>query len=193
MADDLIAVARQQLAAVERDIQDLQARAANLRSFIKTGAELTASIMCRESGDGISVTVELPQRPAEPGSLIAMAEALEPIGKRAVRAVKVLLQESQPRTARQLVEALKDQGVTIGGSDPPSNLAAILSQNKNVFRNVRGQGYFLADTQNVEPDDAPTSSGSVWLDPATAPDRAPQPQRTDAEGGYGYGEPPYDR
>jgi hypothetical protein len=52
---------------------------------------------------------------------------------------------------------------------PASNLSAILSQQREKFRNVSGEGYFLVGPQKTEPVDAVTSAGSQWPDPLHAP------------------------
>ena len=177
---DLLVLAVQELQAVEGQLAALKARAEELRAFIKVGTALA-------SNSGPAVTVMGSAAATAGGASTATATATlsgvsafgavgqvtvvvsEPIKVRAIRGVEIALRNGQPKTARQLVQELAAMGMVIGGQAPASNLSAILSQQRDKFRNVKGEGYFLVEPQKTEPVDAETSAGSKWLDPSHAP------------------------
>lgn len=174
---DLIALAVQQLQAVERELAALKSRADELRAFISTGRQLAqnvtnATICATESPDTTAVhgdvtvsLVGLTMR-AIAGSVVPAVQ--ESIKTRAIRAAEAALRVSQPQTAPQLLQELYRMGTVIGGKKPAANLAAILSQSPK-FRNERGHGYVLNEPRKTEPVDAETSAGSAWFDPSNAP------------------------
>jgi hypothetical protein len=196
---DLIAVAVQELQAIEGHLAALKARADELRAFIKVGTALASNSASsghrdwngNRDGNG-SANAELPDNAAVPITVVGAvgqvgANVEEPIKVRAIRGVEIALRNGQPKTARQLVQELAAMGMVIGGQEPASNLSAILSQQRAKFRNVKGEGYFLVEPQKTEPVDAETSAGSKWLDPSHAPGKGTATAADDAEGGYGYG------
>jgi hypothetical protein len=161
--DDLIAIARRELALLERQLQRLRTREQELRAFIKVGSEL------RDAG---AVSAPEPVSPLFAHSDIGIeniADEHMPVRVRAVRGAKIILGRAQPKTARQMIAELAAMGVHIGGQDPPSNLAAILSKTPG-FRNIRGQGYFLVEPEKTEPVGGQTPTGSERLDLSDASD-----------------------
>jgi hypothetical protein len=162
---DLISVAVQELQAVESQLSVLKARADELRLFIRIGTALGSNSAVGVATGTASVTGA--SAVATVGNVAVTID--EPIKVRAIRGVERALRNGQPKTARQLVQELAAMGVVIGGQEPSSNLSAILSQQREKFRNERGQGYFLVEPQKTEPADAGTSAGSEWLDPSHAP------------------------
>jgi hypothetical protein len=177
---DLLAVAVHELQAVERQLSALKARADELRAFIKVGTALAAnsgsppSVMGSAAATaGSASTAAGTVAITGVGGFSAVGQAVatvqEPVKVRAIRGVEIALRNGEPKTARQLVQELAAMGIVIGGQEPASNLSAILSQQREKFRNVRGEGYYLVGSQKTEPADAVTTAGSRWLDPPFAP------------------------
>ncbi len=88
---------------------------------------------------------------------------------------KSLLKRGRPLTRGQLLEALKEDGVFIGGRNQTKNLGTIIWRLRDQFVNIEGYGYWPRDVEyehaGYDPDD-PNSPEEIerTLDLEPAPD-----------------------
>ena len=163
---DVLLKAKGELQAIEGQMTALAARRAKLQDFVATFESLLAASAPSAGAEGAEGAegIGAGSPPCESTPKTAKATILG--------AVAAILRRGQPKTTKQLVQELDAQGVHIGGADKASNLAAMLSREKQMFHNVRGLGYSLVETdpQKVEAAGAGTPAASgVWLDPSNAP------------------------
>ena len=170
---DILDPARRELAATEQQIELLMRKADALRRLIDQGQMILASA-------GIPVTIAQPVNVSvtlRGVEATATAGAVKPIGSlkgRVTEAVEEILRAGQPKMARELLVMLNERGIEVGGKDPAANLAAIMANAKDRFRNERGVGYFIVDPPKTEPDDVGASPGPL-RNPSHAPDQGTVP------------------
>lgn len=160
---DVLLKAKDELQAIEGQLTALAARRSKLQDFIATYQSLM----------GVSASSGGAERTGQVEGAVSAPESSSKTAKATILgAVTAILRRGQPKTTKQLVQELEAQGVQIGGADKASNLAAMLSREKQMFHNVRGLGYSLAETGSPKVEAAgagtPAASG-VWLDPSNAP------------------------
>ena len=74
----------------------------------------------------------------------------------------VLLARNKPMTRGEIVDALEDRGVTLGGADKSKNIGTILWRLKDQFINLEGHGYWIRDLPYPEADYDPNDPNSEY-------------------------------
>jgi len=122
--------AKTDLLKMQAELTRLQQRIEKVRAYIEMAAVYESS----ENSDAT--------RAARGGSSNAVVRA----------AIELIRQQKQRIHTRQLMEALMEQGVHIGGSNPVANLSAVLSRSNELNSN-RALGWGLAEwgSETVEP------------------------------------------
>lgn len=121
--------AKADLIKMQAELTRLQQRIDKVRAYI----EMAAIYENAENGDAT--------RTSRGGNSNAVARA----------AIEFIRQQNQRMHTRPLMEALMEQGVHIGGSNPAANLSAVLSRSDELNSN-RALGWGLAEWED-EPDE----------------------------------------
>lgn len=92
---------------------------------------------------------------------------------------RILLDHGKPMTRSELVKALEDRDVPLGGADKSKYLGTILWRAREAFTNIEGQGYWPSDVpwegkgQGLHPGKSTTflvdADGSLRPPPAEEP------------------------
>ena len=131
---DVIEIARKKLAELERE-------ATELRRFVATYEALRGE-------KSQNYEIRSPDLVTNEPDQIGIGNADSPFRKRGDKpseiveaAIKVIRDSGRPMTRSQLVKALEEEGMTIGGTDKSKNMGTILWRSKK-FENVEGEGYW---------------------------------------------------
>lgn len=117
-------------------LASLEAEAAKLRDFIAVYEALSTDAAVH-NGDTTSAKLNrtddsrLRRSNAKPGEIIRVAK-------------EAIATHGHPMTRSQLVAALEDRGLVIGGADKNKNMGTILWRSKQ-FYSVEGEGYWPVD------------------------------------------------
>lgn len=109
-------------------------------------AELEELRLCRRIYERLTASTAANALPAGSTQIVGFGLPSARTAKAQILAAVVeILGSGQPRTTKDLVQELEVRGVAVGGTDKVSNLGALLSREKQLFRNIRGRGYALLD------------------------------------------------
>jgi hypothetical protein len=72
---------------------------------------------------------------------------------RVIEIAKAVLAQNGALHTRDLMPVLESQGISVGGKDPAAAVSAILSREKDIFRNDRKAGWMLKPQDDSELDD----------------------------------------
>lgn len=131
---DVVEIARKKAAELEREAKEL-------RQFIATYEALSGE---KSGENAASIADTQPDHADNSGPQVADS----PPRKRGDKpsrivsaAISAVTERGEPMTRSQLVKALENEGLVIGGTDKNKNMGTILWRSKK-FENVEGKGYW---------------------------------------------------
>jgi hypothetical protein len=120
---------------IERQIKDLQKELAEIERVLKPIEDMAAKLTQSQETPPKKGGGSGPQRArggAKPAQVVAAAK-------------EILSSASIPLTRGELLSRLHAMDIHIIGTNPANTLGTTLSRHKEVFRNIEGLGYWLAD------------------------------------------------
>lgn len=165
--DPILIEATQERERVEKSIDELRGRLAEIESFIHTYQELSARVSGRlvQTQDRVNIGTLLKAK----ASVTELPRRLT-IKEMVVAKCEHLLGDGRPRPTRELVDALTIMGVPLQAQDKLLQVSKILSTTPK-FVADRARGWTLASATKSEGPDAGTSEPSVSNE---APNPRPQ-------------------
>lgn len=125
MSIDVVEAARHRLEVLATEMRQLEA-------FIEMSERLASGLTGPIASDAL--------RPSRPGSRHVPGS---PRPREIVAAVQAILSPDAILDRHELVERLREEGISMTGADPAKNLGTILWRNRDVFEHVHGRGYRL--------------------------------------------------
>ncbi|MBL4598612.1 MAG: hypothetical protein JKX93_06535 [Rhizobiaceae bacterium] len=107
------------------DIKTLQKELAEIDKVLNQAEKLAEKLKPR-----ISNIVDDPSKRATPKEVVRITQ-------------EILNEVNIPMPRSKILQALKDRGIVIGGSNPANTLGTTLGRNKDLFINLDGYGYWL--------------------------------------------------
>ena len=153
---DLLASAESELSEIERKIAEMQPlmqRRDQLRTFISVGRTLYSAPIGQASMLPPAVSTLAAPTPVT-GSGTQKA--------RIAQAVAALIAARGPMQTKELLRAVQEQGIEVGGADKLVSMSVLLSRAKDTFKSDRAAGGWVLNTPHKEqpPQGAPTPAGA---------------------------------
>ena len=153
---DLLASAESELSEIERKIAEMQPlmqRRDQLRTFISVGRTLYSVPVGQASVLPPAVSTLAAPTPATGGGTQKA---------RIAQAVAALIATRGPMQTKELLRAVQEQGIEVGGADKLVSMSVLLSRAKDIFKSDRAAGGWVLVQPHKEatPPSEPTLAGS---------------------------------